>query len=176
MAYQVAQAYDENKNLVPLYVLTDGEIWNNYPETSNAFTFNLISQSGESGGNNQEYNYVISANAVNPVGIKTFSNQSYPLFKAEVVNSNMVGYSFTMNVMNDSAVKVRFSFELSVYMAGINTNPAITVSYNNQNDYEIDSGNSINVVFTITHALSVGLSDVTNIYRMNTVSITRLYS
>ena len=33
MAYQVAQAYDEDKNLVPLYVLTDGEA----PEVSPGF-------------------------------------------------------------------------------------------------------------------------------------------
>lgn len=34
MAYQVAQAYDEDKNLVPLYILTDGEV----PEVSPGFS------------------------------------------------------------------------------------------------------------------------------------------
>ena len=33
MAFEVARAYDENKNLVPLYVLTDGEV----PEVSPGF-------------------------------------------------------------------------------------------------------------------------------------------
>ena len=34
MAYQVAQAYDEDKNLVPLHILTDGEV----PEVSPGFS------------------------------------------------------------------------------------------------------------------------------------------
>lgn len=59
MAYQIAQAYDENKNLVPLYVLTDGEV----PEVSPGFEMLVVSAS-EWG--NIEVSIV--SNSTNPTG------------------------------------------------------------------------------------------------------------
>lgn len=58
MAYQIAQAYDENKNLVPLYVLTDGEV----PEVSPGFEMLVVS----SEWGNIEVSIV--SNSTNPTG------------------------------------------------------------------------------------------------------------
>lgn len=58
MAYQVAQAYDEDKNLVPLYILTDGEV----PEVSPGFDVSANSD------NDENITIQITATSSNPTG------------------------------------------------------------------------------------------------------------
>ena len=62
MAFEVARAYDENKNLVPLYILTDGEV----PEVSPGFdavvsSLKVVSQT-------TVITIVITSNSSNPTG------------------------------------------------------------------------------------------------------------
>lgn len=62
MAFEVARAYDENKNLVPLYILTDGEV----PEVNPGFvalvsSFEVVSQT-------TVVTIVITSNSSNPTG------------------------------------------------------------------------------------------------------------
>ena len=54
MAFEVARAYDENKNLVPLYILTDGEV----PEVSPGF--DVTSQGGST--------FIVTSYSSNPTG------------------------------------------------------------------------------------------------------------
>ena len=61
MAFEVARAYNEDKNLVPLYVLTDGEI----PEVSPGFVASL---SNVSSGDTITYYLSITNNSSNPAG------------------------------------------------------------------------------------------------------------
>ena len=58
MAFEVARAYDENKNLVPLYILTDGEV----PEVSPGFD---VSASSNVDGN---ITIQITVTSSNPTG------------------------------------------------------------------------------------------------------------
>lgn len=106
MAYQVAQAYDENKNLVPLYVLTDGEV----PEVSPGF----------SATRNAAFIYIV-ATSTNPVGgdvfietaiqissATTIYNQSN--FKISVSGVSGNGYNFNpITIEPQSSVVVNWS-------------------------------------------------------------------
>lgn len=86
MAYQVAQAYDENKNLVPLYVLTDGEV----PEVSPGFEVSATSYD----------NIVITSNSSNPTGGNFES-----VYKRE---SSGLGTTIdNVNVINNSMFKLK---------------------------------------------------------------------
>ena len=58
MAFEVARAYDENKNLVPLYILTDGEV----PEVSPGFDFTVNSS------NETTFTVYVVNESTNPTG------------------------------------------------------------------------------------------------------------
>lgn len=88
MAYQVAQAYDENKNLVPLYVLTDGEV----PEVSPGFDA-LVNDEGIS----------ITATSTNPTG------GLIELGKCFVPNDGQV----TVYNMSDFLIKVSYTVDVT---------------------------------------------------------------
>lgn len=86
MAYQIAQAYDENKNLVPLYVLTDGEV----PEVSPGFDVTATSYD----------NVVVTATSSNPVG-GAFED-------VYTVNGGSLGYTVSkVTVNNNSPFKIK---------------------------------------------------------------------
>lgn len=100
MALEVARAYDENKNLVPLYILTDGDI----PEVTPGFDFVVSYKSSTS------YDLTIVSNSSNPTGgvISKDVNLS-------ITNS---GNNCTINVANDSDFNVSVSMDIIAGLTG----------------------------------------------------------
>lgn len=123
MAYEIARAYDSDKNLVPLYVMSDGEIWNNYPETVNAFTFTYNNDHVGEGNTDQSSTFSVSATGINPVGYNKFNgnedvmfeDNTYPLFKASGGSSTYVGRTISFTIINDTAVSIRFIWTVGMY-------------------------------------------------------------
>ena len=111
MAYEIARAYDSDKNLVPLYVMSDGEIWNNYPETPNAFKIINVGLEGNP-NENQTLIVSITSDAMNPVGGQTIENLEYPMFKQTSYSWN-TGITAKIKIINDLNFNLRCSFTLT---------------------------------------------------------------
>lgn len=110
MAFEVARAYDENKNLVPLYVLTDGEV----PEVSPGFDITATNYD----------NIIITANSSNPAG-GTIENVY------EITSAGSIMYINDVNVINNSIfrLKVVVSINAKSVQSEIEANSAHTFSF-----------------------------------------------
>lgn len=91
MALEVARAYDENKNLVPLYIATDSDPV--YDPVTPGFAFGVYSYSNE-----YDIDITIINNAMNPTGgdIPSTNIENLPysvLASAKTVNINCVNNS-----------------------------------------------------------------------------------
>ena len=120
MPYEVARAYDENKNLVPLYVLYDGEV----PEVSPGFDFSLASI------NSTTFNLFVTNTSTNPVGGTVTISSS-----VDGADSGETG-TFTLYNNSDFTISVALSALMSngdktsfydITVTG--TNPIITPSH-----------------------------------------------
>lgn len=111
MAYQVAQAYDENKNLVPLYVLTDGEV----PEVSPGFNVTATNYD----------NIIITAYSSNPTG-GTVENVY------ERTSAGSIMYINDVNVINNSIFRLNVvvSINAKSVQSEIEANSTHTFSFN----------------------------------------------
>lgn len=105
MPYEVARAYDEDKNLVPLYVLYDGEV----PEVSPGFDFSLTSI------NSKTFNLFVTNTSTNPVGGTVTISSS--------VDGADSGETGTFTLYNNS------DFTISVALSALMSNGDKTVFY-----------------------------------------------
>ena len=143
MAFEVARAYDENKNLVPLYILTDGEV----PEVSPGFDFVVSYKSSTS------YDLTIVSNSSNPTGgvISKDVNLS-------ITNS---GNNCTINVANDSDFNVSVSMDIIAGLTGnersrpIVTELPITINSKSSASIVFESPDTNGVCYIIKITLSI---------------------
>lgn len=103
MPYEVARAYDEDKNLVPLYVLYDGEV----PEVSPGF--DVVSARGSSTSNTVYYDISITTSSSNPTGgsvessnLVTIGNYNYTC-QITVHNTTTFNLIVTLGIAEYSA-------------------------------------------------------------------------
>lgn len=114
MAYQVAQAYDENKNLVPLYVLTDGDPV--YEPTTPGFE--LIPLSFD----NPYIPFNVIVNSKNPVG-GSLENVS-----VEYEVDTHKSYYFKVTNLTPYKIHVSFNWTNNYFSGNINADIEINSS------------------------------------------------
>ena len=113
MAFEVARAYDENKNLVPLYILTDGEV----PEVSPGFDVSASSDA------ERNITIQITVTSSNPTG-------------GNVVTPNPISYAPSSQNTKTITVYNKTKYNLSVLVGSefgffyITTSNPITIQAN----------------------------------------------
>lgn len=143
MAYQVAQAYDEDKNLVPLYILTDGEV----PEVSPGF--DVVT----SGNADTEFTTVITANSSNPTGGSVTSSGSVQV---------RLGDDHEITVYNNTVFGLRLIISFSstgTYTAVLDTQMPIMMAPNASMVVQFH-GHSTGLATTVTFTVTVSIERV----------------
>lgn len=153
MAFEVARAYDENKNLVPLYILTDGEV----PEVTPGFT-TVVSGVDKVGGKT----------IITVIIAQTSSNPSGGLADSDVNESYFSWYkdNITVKIYNNSDFNltvggyIRFSLRNSSEFISLKVD-TITISSHSNVDCDLGS-----VSYTDSYSM-YKLSAVLTIQRNN---------
>lgn len=105
MALEVARAYDSNKNLVPLYILTDSDPV--YDPVTPGFEFNVYSYSGE-----PVIDIVVINDSMNPTGGNMEASTTIEDLSYSLPNGST---KIKLNCVNNSNFDILISINMSLY-------------------------------------------------------------
>lgn len=108
MALEVARAYDENKNLVPLYIATDSDPV--YEPVTPGFIWTFDNYGST---NSPDLRLIITSNALNPTGGELdFNSSAYNNFTTNIDKSLSIVH---ISVYNESGFDIIVNFNIGVY-------------------------------------------------------------
>lgn len=162
MALEVARAYDENKNLVPLYILTDDDPV--YEPVSPGFIWSFDNY-GES--NNPNLVLSISNNAMNPTGGALTISPDYE----EMTNGIDAEFdNASIRINNDSSFDIVISsFVIKIFL--------VTNSYREMGTFQLSSQSiSKNSYYsgTIIFSGATGGGYFSRFYRVDNLVVSRV--
>ena len=131
MAFEVARAYDENKNLVPLYILTDGEV----PEVTPGFTA-VVSGVDKVGGKTI-ITVIIAQTSSNPSGGLADSDVNESYFSWDKDN-------ITVKIYNNSDFNLTVGgyIRFSLSSSGFISLKVDTITISSHSNVDCDLGSS----------------------------------
>ena len=112
MALEVARAYDENKNLVPLYILTDGDPV--YDPVTPGFIYDMDNY-GDSPDTDANLTLNIMSDAMNPTGGTILDNMIQVHLSDSIDGNSLVRVYINNQTSFDLKVTAKFRVPISGY-------------------------------------------------------------
>ena len=114
MALEVAHAYDENKNLVPLYIVTDSDPV--YEPTTPGFVYDMDNY-GDSPDTDANLTLNIMSNAMNPTG-GTILDDTIQIPLSDSINAHSL---VRVYINNQTSFDLKVTTKFRVQILGYNT-------------------------------------------------------